>query len=224
MKNRVLGANGTQAKDSTQNKASSQNKLTSNLFTNKVAPEGLIGKELPPSNLNPTAEDVEETVPAYEFRTEVAPSERLPPVVEERRASHTVGGGIGMAEPTGLLSAASSVVNLAAGLMNYLSIKSKAVNQGQSIHRDPANTSGKSAGSVLSRASAISKRSVLSEYQEMAILQAGGMIDEEEEDEAPSVFPSMAAHLHFQPPAPIIPPVESREQHNIARTNTDELV
>eukprot|EP00599_Poterioochromonas_sp_BG-1_P004081 CAMPEP_0173139572 /NCGR_PEP_ID=MMETSP1105-20130129/4337_1 /TAXON_ID=2985 /ORGANISM="Ochromonas sp., Strain BG-1" /LENGTH=289 /DNA_ID=CAMNT_0014052327 /DNA_START=1202 /DNA_END=2071 /DNA_ORIENTATION=+ len=226
IKNRVLGANGTQAKDSTQNKASSQqNKLNSNLFTNKVAPEVLVGKELPPSQTKPRTEDVEETIPAYEYRTEVAPSERLPPVIEERRASHTAGGGIGLAEPTGLLSAASSVVNLAAGLMSYLSVKSKAMNQGQSIHRDAANTSGKSVGSVLSRASAISKRSVLSEYQEMAILQAGGMIDEEEEDEAPSVFPSMAAHLHFQPPAPNNPSVEeTREQHNIARTNTDELV
>ena len=92
MKNRL--ANGTGKDSSTQNKQSSQNKLTSNLFTNKVAPEVLVAKELPPSLLNPTTDDVEETVPAYEFRAEVAPSERLPVVTEERRASLTV------AEPT----------------------------------------------------------------------------------------------------------------------------
>eukprot|EP01040_Poterioochromonas_malhamensis_P002744 gene2744-2921_t len=210
MKNRL--ANGTGKDSSTQNKQSSQNKLTSNLFTNKVAPEVLVAKELPPSLLNPTTDDVEETVPAYEFRAEVAPSERLPVVTEERRASLTV------AEPTHLMSAASSVVNLAAGFLNFFSTKSKAMNQGQSIHRDAANTSGKSVGSVLSRASAISKRSVLSEYQEMAILQAGGMIDEEEEDEAPSVFPSMAAHLHE------VAVNNEPELLPCARSNTDELV
>ncbi len=210
MKNRM--ANGTGKDSSTQNKQSSQNKITSHLFTNKVAPEVLVGKELPPSFLNPTTDDVEETVPAYEFRTEVAPSERLPVVIEERRASLTV------AEPTHLMSAASSVVNLAAGFLNFFSTKSKTVSQGQSIHRDAANTSGKSAGSVLSRASAISKRSVLSEYQEMAILQAGGMIDEEEEDEAPLVFPSMATHLHE------VPVVNDLELPPCARSNTDELV
>ncbi len=202
MKNRLAAGLG---KDSSQNKVSSQqNKLTSNLFTNKVAPEVLVNKEPTPSL------DVEETVPAYEFRAEMAPSEKLPAVIEERRTSLA-------GEPTHPMSAASSVVNLTASFINFFSAKSRTVNQSHSIHKDGANTSGKSVGSVLSRASARSKRSVLSDYQEMAILQAGGMIDEEV-DESPAIFPNMSAHLHD------VVITKDLEVPPCARSTTDELV
>lgn len=200
MKNRLAAGFG---KDSTQNKTSSQqNKLTSNLFTNKVAPEVLVDKEPAPSL------DVEETAPAYEFRTEMVPSERLPAVNEERMASLT---GV---EPTHPMSAASSMMNLAASFINFFSTKSRTVDQNHSIHKDGVDTSGKSVGSVLSRAS---KRSVLSEYQEMAILQAGGIIDEEE-NEAPAVFQNMSAH------AKEVVNTNDLEVPPCARSNTDELV
>eukprot|EP01040_Poterioochromonas_malhamensis_P009069 gene9069-9823_t len=200
MKNRLAAGFG---KDSTQNKVSSQqNKLTSNLFTNKVAPEVLVDKEPAPSR------DVEETVPAYDFRTEMIPSERLPAMIDERRASLT---GV---EPTHPMSAASSILNLAASFINFFSTKSRTVNQSHSIHKDGADTSGKSVGSILSRAS---KRSVLSEYQEMVVLQAGGIIDEEE-NEAPAVFQNMSAHV------PEVVNTNDFEVPPCPRSNTDELV